>query len=43
MITDPLRRAIFQHDLWEVFDWSDGPTLESGSQLVFFLVPLKSV
>jgi hypothetical protein len=25
MITDPLRRAVFQHDLWAVFDWSDNP------------------
>ncbi len=32
LITDPLQRAIFQHDLWEVFDWSDGPTLENGTQ-----------
>jgi hypothetical protein len=23
MVTDPLHRAIFQHDLWAVFDWSD--------------------
>jgi len=31
MITDPLQRAIFQHDLWSVFDWSDGPTLQNGT------------
>jgi hypothetical protein len=22
LITDPLRRAVFQHDLWAVFDWA---------------------
>jgi len=24
-VTDPLQRAVFQHDLWAVFDWSDNP------------------
>lgn len=23
LITDPVRRAVFQHDLWRVFDWAD--------------------
>lgn len=25
LISDPVRRAVFQHDLWTVFDWADQP------------------
>jgi hypothetical protein len=31
LITDPLRRATFQHDLWAVFDWSDQTALPGGT------------
>ena len=26
LITDPVKRAVFQHDLWAVFDWLAAPT-----------------
>ena len=28
LITDPERRAVFQHDLWKVFDWADEASAE---------------
>ncbi len=28
LITDPVRRAVFQHDLWRVFDWADETSAE---------------
>ena len=31
-IADPMRRAIFQHDLWSVFDWSDNPDPSGGAE-----------
>jgi hypothetical protein len=31
LIADPLRRAIFQRDLWAVFDWSDNTDPRHGS------------
>jgi hypothetical protein len=31
LIADPLRRAIFQRDLWAVFDWSDSDDPRHGS------------
>jgi hypothetical protein len=27
LITDPLKRVVFQHDLWAVFDWLANPTV----------------
>jgi hypothetical protein len=29
LITDPVRRAIFQYDLWRVFDWADAGYVEA--------------
>ena len=32
LIADPLKRALFQHDLWAVFDWLADPTVEHVSK-----------
>ena len=31
LITDPVRRAVFQHDLWRVFDWADEMSVDGTS------------
>jgi hypothetical protein len=31
LVADPVRRAMFQHDLWRVFDWADTKKEQLGS------------
>ena len=32
LISDPLKRAVLQHDLWAVFDWAAAPRLDGGDE-----------
>src|SRR5262249_44642952 len=32
LINDPLKRAVFQHDLWAIFDWLANPDAVYGSR-----------